>query len=887
MANPLTGDYEAVVQIAARQINGLLGTLHQNGGLQNAALKLLHSVTLRIGDPPRRAPDLEVFGDWLLEYHRSRPGRGFRDFRAQVPTTAPPGAAKMLTDAIAGFDRDWVIEIPPDVVRGMARCQVASVTISVPPGSSTEITVHAQVRAHYYPDSGTTPLPAPIHGELRATFNVRRMRTHSGTRLLIQPSTDDSKYAFIAAPGTGLSEPEQSRLAAEVRKVIRDGLTLLPVDLPSNFPFSDFKGLGSGSNQVIALPLQLSGAGLPASGLGSLTQSFIGSSGFAFAVSKEHLSGLIAVEKIREAISRRRITVGIDLGWLGSVTATYTLRFSSGPTLTFKSGVIEISGRVEAETSTTLAPNGFIEFKVPVRFELDTSSQAVNIERAGEPDVDESWFIPHSRAVNEVRTQIDNALSTNRPAVRRVFSDAKTTLLRGLRTFDSASTATYTGVEITPNGIIVRGEVGSGPRRPPIVTVAETHGGQAFTAFQSWIAAGKIDRFVWSWVEHSGLHPTVWGGVVKTLTDAHRFILPKPQGITEISQICLRIEGTQVSPGGQTSGITAGRTCQIQEPEIFMDVPSWWEPVMLPIWHPVPPAAASLRESIAGHVSVQSATPVKELSSRNTLVYFVDWRIEKPLERLCAALNKVQDRSTLNVIVVVPAGAFNSSRREFEARLPKDRETAGAKIQFTEDDDGGWTRMFGVTSTPSVYLINAKREFVWKYEGEPDSATLVAEIDKLLVPAAAKGFRPLRLTALPGERAPNATFADDQDDRFALHRFEGRNVLLNFWQSWSAPCVAELTRLQRLYETEKGELFIVAFHGGKDGKALDEIRKRLNLSFPLVQDSHQRIARRFGVRCWPTTVMIGAEGHVEHVQFGTEHDDGYEPPRDREQSSPA
>ena len=31
MANPLTGDYEAVVQIAIRQINGLLGTLHQNG----------------------------------------------------------------------------------------------------------------------------------------------------------------------------------------------------------------------------------------------------------------------------------------------------------------------------------------------------------------------------------------------------------------------------------------------------------------------------------------------------------------------------------------------------------------------------------------------------------------------------------------------------------------------------------------------------------------------------------------------------------------------------------------------------------------------------------------------------------------------------------------
>ena len=45
MANALTGDYEAVLQIAIRQINGLLGTLHQNGATEDAALRLPHSTT--------------------------------------------------------------------------------------------------------------------------------------------------------------------------------------------------------------------------------------------------------------------------------------------------------------------------------------------------------------------------------------------------------------------------------------------------------------------------------------------------------------------------------------------------------------------------------------------------------------------------------------------------------------------------------------------------------------------------------------------------------------------------------------------------------------------------------------------------------------------------
>ena len=48
MANNLTGDFEAVVQVSVRQINGMLATLHQNGASNDAPLKLLHSVAARL-----------------------------------------------------------------------------------------------------------------------------------------------------------------------------------------------------------------------------------------------------------------------------------------------------------------------------------------------------------------------------------------------------------------------------------------------------------------------------------------------------------------------------------------------------------------------------------------------------------------------------------------------------------------------------------------------------------------------------------------------------------------------------------------------------------------------------------------------------------------------
>jgi hypothetical protein len=97
--------------------------------------------------------------------------------------------------------------------------------------------------------------------------------------------------------------------------------------------------------------------------------------------------------------------------------------------------------------------------------------------------------------------------------------------------------------------------------------------------------------------------------------------------------------------------------------------------------------------------------------------------------------------------------------------------------------------------------------------------------------------------------------------------------LLNFWQSWSWPSIKELIRLDRLASQsgDKGP-FIVALHGGKDRKMLDETRKQHRLTLGLSHDPEQRIARIYGVSCWPTTISINADGIINHVQFGIVHE---------------
>lgn len=889
MANNLTGDYEAVVQVSTRQINGLLATLHQNGAQENAPLKLVHSATVRVGDRRPRPGDVVVgdFADWVNAYQMARGPVGLGDLRKHLAGFAPPGAAKMLEAEFSKFGQVQP-RPPPATVRGTVKVQLASPTLSLPSGSTSQITAHVSIRAHYYPDAGTDSMPEPVHGEVQATFEVRQQTTSQfGRRLIVQPSSQDSEIQFVTAPGTGLSAADVGRISAQVRKAVRESFTMLPVDLPSDFAFSEFKGLGSGPGQAVALPIQLSGGSLPTGQIQTVNNLFIGPAGFAFAVSRDYVLSVFqpTIDNLLQFTQDFTLSINVVFGTLHphyhfSVTSV-GLRFNDGS--------IDFTIKGKATSPSWYAPNYnniVVTQRVTLVMFLDTlfiPAPDDELTISGLPDA----------ALNSVKIAVIAARNQTLPpaqdALNQQLRNAKTRLNGSLSSFDPSASANFRAgtsedpgasasgaIAITPDGVIVRGDIGGAPRdrrHAPVVSIAETDQGHSFTALESWIPGGGISRLTWSWVEFSG--PTIFSGVLKSVTDEHRFILPKPGGITQLSSICLRIEGFQTMADGHVlSPVGGGTTCQVPDFGGVLEAPSWWEPVTVPIWQPDSTPGDALKDVVAGHITVQADTPQKDGVTHNSLVHFADWRVDKPLAALGQALAQTRRKGfSLVVIVVLPASAFDNHRRDVEAKLDLLREGFPAQLLLTADHEGGWTRTFAVSKTPSTYLINAKREFVWKYEGAVDPKVLAAALDEHLVPAPAPRSRPLRLAVAPGDRAPEVSFTDDRGQSFAIHRLRGREVLLNFWQSWSEPCIKELLRLRQLQKGAGASApFIVAFHGSKDGKILEEIRKQHGLTFSLPQDTDQRIARMYGVKCWPTTISVNADGLVSHVQFGVAHE---------------
>lgn len=877
MANNLTGEYEAVVEIALRQINGLLAILHQRGGEEEAPLKLLHSISTLVGGRPRHPPGTDVFGDWVLEYRWAHPGSGqVAGVRGQLVGTVPPGAARMLETAFAELDE---FAPPEDDVRGRVEAQVSTVTVSVAPGSTSEVALHLDVRARYHPAPGTTDLPAPIHGEVRVGFEVRLADSDTGRRLLIQPTADDSKMRFLPATGSGLGAPDAARIAVQVRKLVRRSFRLIPVDLPADFPFTEFRGVGTGTGEAIALPLQLSGAAAPP-GLQGVTQSFVGSSGFAVAVSRDFVQAQF--QRLIDNLLQFRQSVPIRVGPV--TVATYHASVTSAE-LRFNDGSIDFI--VEGKAHHWFWPD--YSFNIRQRITLVMLADTLFI--VAEDDELTISGLPGG-AADKVRLAViaerNRSLPPAQDDLNERLRDAKTKLTDALSAFDGVSVrfragsstdpgaGSSGGIAITPDGVIVRGDLRTGTTpAAPVVDIEEIEPGKTYGALHSWIPGGWIERLEWSWVERRPF--VVWGGEVKTQADEHRFLLsipapqPGPGGLREVVQVCLRLVGRRILPDGSVQEeVVGGTTCRVREPEVVLDVPSWWEPVTVPVWRPGVADGVAVREAIAGHVTVQADHPRAEELTQNSLVYFADWRAEQPLAAVASALPLMRRRNVpLSLLVVVPAGTFDGRRREVEAKLASLGDGFPGNVHVTEDDEGGWTRTFAASRTPAIYLVDARRRFAWKHEGEPEPRALAAALDQHLVPAPVLRRRPLRLAVATGQRAPDAVFQDDRGRQFALHRLRGRPVILTFWQAWSAPCLRELARLQAA-QGRGGKVapFVVGFHGGKDAQALGDVRRRLELTFVLAQDAHQRVARAFGVRCWPTTVHLDPSGRVEHVRFG-------------------
>ncbi len=118
-------------------------------------------------------------------------------------------------------------------------------------------------------------------------------------------------------------------------------------------------------------------------------------------------------------------------------------------------------------------------------------------------------------------------------------------------------------------------------------------------------------------------------------------------------------------------------------------------------------------------------------------------------------------------------------------------------------------------------------------------------------------------------------FLDKDGQSLELSAFHGRVVLINFWATWCAPCLAEMPSLNRLQIALGNEDFGSADFGGADFQVITIATGRNETadidSFFTAQsishltryrDPNLRLALALGAGSLPTTVLMDRNGFI-------------------------
>ncbi len=110
------------------------------------------------------------------------------------------------------------------------------------------------------------------------------------------------------------------------------------------------------------------------------------------------------------------------------------------------------------------------------------------------------------------------------------------------------------------------------------------------------------------------------------------------------------------------------------------------------------------------------------------------------------------------------------------------------------------------------------------------------------------------------QSAPPMDLIDTNGQRWTRAELQGRVVVLNFWATWCAPCKEEMPSLQALHTSDPSKPLVIGINVKESAGTVRRFVQAQQLSFPVVLDPQGDLARQWGVRIYPTTLVIDPQG---------------------------
>lgn len=120
-----------------------------------------------------------------------------------------------------------------------------------------------------------------------------------------------------------------------------------------------------------------------------------------------------------------------------------------------------------------------------------------------------------------------------------------------------------------------------------------------------------------------------------------------------------------------------------------------------------------------------------------------------------------------------------------------------------------------------------------------------------------------------GAQAPALALRDLDGNEVRLESFRGRTVVVNFWATWCAPCVAEMPSLSRLRsKLAAAGVEVIAVNLKENAARIRPFAEKLGLDFPIVRDHDGSVTSAWGARVFPTTFIVGPDQRIVLIATG-------------------
>ena len=119
-----------------------------------------------------------------------------------------------------------------------------------------------------------------------------------------------------------------------------------------------------------------------------------------------------------------------------------------------------------------------------------------------------------------------------------------------------------------------------------------------------------------------------------------------------------------------------------------------------------------------------------------------------------------------------------------------------------------------------------------------------------------------------------ATFTDLDGNSVPISKFEGKVVMIDFWETWCKPCLATFPVLQELQKEYPDNFVVLAVTPGFTDTAKDarSFAQNHDYTFTYLMDSNN-LHQKLGVQGIPYKIFVDAEGNLIKQSMGTSSPD--------------